>query len=71
MIVVAGQCVEIHQHILLHSNVIHYMDKIQEGLRERTKNLFTGVHATEVKTGSPSPKINLQLPGVVSERAGQ
>lgn len=32
VIVIAGKCVKTHQYIFFHSDVIHYLDKIQESL---------------------------------------
>lgn len=36
VVVLAGQCVEVHHHIFLHCDVVHHMDEVQQGLHMQT-----------------------------------
>lgn len=36
VVVLAGQCVEVNHHILLHCYVVHHVDEVQQGLHMQT-----------------------------------
>lgn len=37
MVVLSGQCVKVNHNVLLHCDVIHYMDEVQQGLWYKDK----------------------------------